>query len=91
MQIKWNQEAAPYLRDVLLTFGDGVLDLGALADDVVVVEALLLLDEVVSRRHQPIGLPRQRPPEAAARAVPQLVARVAVPHYAGDKAVSLIR
>jgi hypothetical protein len=41
----------------------------------VVVEALLLLDEVVSRRHQPIGLPWQRPPEAAARAVLHLVAR----------------
>jgi hypothetical protein len=48
VQIKGNKEAAPYLRDVLLTFGDGVLDLGALADAVVVVEALLLLDEVVS-------------------------------------------
>jgi hypothetical protein len=30
-----------------LTFGDGVLDLGALDDDVVVVEPLLLLDEGV--------------------------------------------
>jgi hypothetical protein len=32
----------------LLTFGDGILDLGALDDDVVVVEPFLLLDEVVA-------------------------------------------
>ena len=35
-------------RPCSLTFGDGVLDLGTLDDDVVVVEVLILLDEVVA-------------------------------------------